>query len=229
MLRPSLERRSKDSAEVLPITPDSTRKAVADLQSRLVRLGLLQAGDATGTFGATTANAVAVFQRQRGLRCDGVCGRETWAAVVEAGFALGDRNLYRRAPMFHGDDVAELQRRLSALGFDPGGVDGIFGDRTAEALGEFQRNVGLRADGICGYLTIAELTRLTIRPGGGDLVSTVRERLIVATQVRRCAGEGSPSANRVGLPPVSAPSPGRSPVSVLSLSNSITLTNPSRR
>jgi len=170
------------SAEVLPITPDSTRKAVADLQSRLVRLGLLQAGDATGTFGATTANAVAVFQRQRGLRCDGVCGRETWAAVVEAGFALGDRNLYRRAPMFHGDDVAELQRRLSALGFDPGGVDGIFGDRTAEALGEFQRNVGLRADGICGYLTIAELTRLTIRPGGGDLVSTVRERLIVATR-----------------------------------------------
>jgi N-acetylmuramoyl-L-alanine amidase len=84
--------------------------------------------------------------------------------------------------MIHGDDVADLQRRLSTLGFDPGGVDGIFGDRTAEALGEFQQNVGLAADGICGHLTIAELTRLTIRPGGGDLVSTVRERLIAATR-----------------------------------------------
>ncbi|HXY44433.1 MAG TPA: peptidoglycan-binding protein [Acidimicrobiales bacterium] len=177
-----LPRLLEGSAEALPIAVDSAGKAVADLQSRLVRLGLLQVREATGIFDAATARAVSNFQRQRGLRCDGVCGRETWAAVVEAGFALGDRILYRRAPMFHGDDVAELQRRLSALGFDPGGVDGIFGDRTTEALGEFQRNVGLPADGICGYLTIAELTRLTIRPGGGDLVSTVRERLVAATR-----------------------------------------------
>ena len=167
---------------MLPIAPDSAGVAVADLQSRLVRLGLLEAADTNGTFDAQTARAVAAFQRQRGLRCDGVCGRETWAAIVEAGFALGDRSLYRRAPMIHGDDVAELQRRLSTLGFDPGGVDGIFGDRTAEALREFQHNVGLPADGICGHLTIAELTRLTVRPGGGDLVSTVRERLSAATR-----------------------------------------------
>jgi N-acetylmuramoyl-L-alanine amidase len=144
--------------------------------------------DATGTYDPQTAAAVAVFQRQRGLRSDGVCGRETFAAVVEAGFSLGDRRLYRRVPMTHGDDVAELQRRLSALGFDPGGVDGIFGDRTGEALGEFQRNVGLASDGICGHLTIAELNRLTIRPGGADLVSTVRERLIASSRGATLAG-----------------------------------------
>ena len=45
--------------------------------------------------------------------------------------------------MLRGDDVAELQRRLSALGFDTGRVDGIFGSRTAQALAEFQRNLGL--------------------------------------------------------------------------------------
>ena len=39
-----------------------------------------------------------------------------------------------------GDDVAELQQRLSALGFDSGRVDGIFGDLTSAALGEFQRD-----------------------------------------------------------------------------------------
>ena len=167
---------------VLPLAIDSAGEAVADLQARLVRLGLLDAGRATGTFDVVTGGAVAAFQRQRGLRCDGVCGQETWAAVVEAGYSLGDRSLYRRAPMIHGDDVAELQRRLSALGFDPGGVDGIFGDRTATALAEFQQNVGLTVDGICGRLTIAELTRLTLRPGGGDLVSTVRERLIASTR-----------------------------------------------
>lgn len=177
-----LPRLTDASTNLLPLAPDSVGDAVADLQSRLVRLGLLTAGEVTGTFDASTGRAVARFQRQRGLRCDGVCEKETWAAVVEAGYTLGDRALYRRAPMIHGDDVAELQRQLSALGFDPGGVDGIFGDRTAEALGEFQQNVGLVADRICGHLTIAALSRLTLRPGGGDLVSTVRERLTASAR-----------------------------------------------
>ena len=47
-----------------------------------------------------------------GLRVDGVCGPQTWNTLVEAGFRLGDRFLYRRTPMLRGDDVAELQQRL---------------------------------------------------------------------------------------------------------------------
>ena len=89
------------------------------------------------------AAAVEAFQHRRGLRVDGVCGAQTWWALVEAGFRLGDRFLYHRQPMMRGDDVAELQRRLSALGFDTGRVDGIFGDLTSRALAEFQRNLGL--------------------------------------------------------------------------------------
>jgi N-acetylmuramoyl-L-alanine amidase len=122
------------------------------------------------------------------LRTDGVCGRYTWAALVEAGFRLGDRLLYRRAPMLRGDDVAELQKRLSVLGFDPGGVDGIFGDQTVEALADFQRNVGLLPDGICGPSTLGELARLQLRPGGADLVSLVRERLSVGSSPRTLVG-----------------------------------------
>ena len=66
----------------------------------------------------------------------GACGSTASAdarpgsALVEAGRRLGDRFLYRRSPMLRGDDVAELQQRLSALGFDTGRVDGIFGDLT---------------------------------------------------------------------------------------------------
>jgi len=155
---------------------------------RLVRLGLPTGEDATGELGPGTADAVATFQQLRGLRPDGVCGRDTWAAIVEAGYGLGDRLLYRRTPMLHGDDVADLQRRLSALGFDPGGVDGIFGDRTSDALGEFQRNLGLNLDRICGPRTISELTRLTTRPGADDLVSSVRERLTAAARGATLAG-----------------------------------------
>ncbi|MGH9170629.1 MAG: peptidoglycan-binding protein [Acidimicrobiales bacterium] len=171
----------------LPLQLGSEGEAVTDLQLRLVRLNL-GIDDATGHFGHSTRLAVAGFQRVRGLRADGMCGRETWKAIVGAGFELGDRILYRRTPMMHGDDIADLQRRLSSLGFDPGGVDGIFGDRTAEGLWDFQRNVGLGTDGICGPSTIAELQRLAVRAGGHDLVSSVRERLMAAAGPATLAG-----------------------------------------
>jgi len=116
------------------------------------------------------------FQTERGLRTDGVCGPQTWAALVEAGWRLGDRLLYRRSPMLRGDDVAELQRRLGALGFDAGRVDAIFGDRAAAALAEFQRNSGMTVDGICGPATLGALQRLGSARAGGDPVSWVRER-----------------------------------------------------
>lgn len=187
----------------LPIGPGSSGVSVGDLQRRLRRLGLLL-NDDPGTFGTSTEEAVRRFQEQRGLRPDGICGRHTWSAIVEAGFKLGDRILYRRWPMLHGDDVAELQRRLSALGFDPGGVDGICGDRTVDALGDFQRNVGIASDGICGPRTLGELDRLRPRRGGEDLVSQIRERLDAASKPttllgRRIAvGEGGGFSAGVG-------------------------------
>jgi len=89
---------------------------------------------------------------------------------------MGDRFLYLRRPMLRGDDVADLQRRLSALGFDTGRVDGIFGELTSTALGEFQRNVGLAVDGILGGSTLRELRRVMPRHVEPELVSSVRDR-----------------------------------------------------
>jgi len=120
---------------------------------------------------------VEAFQHRRGLRVDGVVGRQTWETLVEAGFGrLGDRFLYRRRPMLRGDDVAELQQRLGSLGFDTGRVDGIFGDQTSAALAEFQRNAGLPADGILGATTLRELLRVEARHPELEVVSTVRDR-----------------------------------------------------
>jgi N-acetylmuramoyl-L-alanine amidase len=117
---------------------------------------------------------VRAFQRVRGLRDDGVCDHHTWSALVEANWRLGDRLLYQRAPNLRGDDVADLQGRLGSLGFDAGRVDGIFGPATARALEEFQRNVGLPVDGICGFETVQALHRLGGRETGQP-VAAVRE------------------------------------------------------
>jgi N-acetylmuramoyl-L-alanine amidase len=161
------------------LRPGSIGEAVRDLQQRLGALGYDLPSDELGRFDLGTAAAVSAFQDARGLRVDGICGRETWSALVESGFRLGDRMLYRRRPMLRGDDVGELQRRMNALGFDAGREDGILGDDSAGALIEFQRNVGITADGICGPETTAALDRLNRPPLEGlaeGEVASVRER-----------------------------------------------------
>jgi N-acetylmuramoyl-L-alanine amidase len=173
----------------LPLRPGAQGEAVRDLQRRLKAAGH-SPDDIDGDYGDTTAEAVRSFQAKRGLRVDGICGPQTWSALVEAGFALGDRLLYLRRPMLRGDDVAELQRRLGALGFDAGRVDGMFGDDTLAALIDFQHNTGLTTDGVCGPATLAGLDRLGRRPGRdtGTVVAQVREQETLRAAPRTLAG-----------------------------------------
>jgi N-acetylmuramoyl-L-alanine amidase len=156
-------------------------EAVRDLQGRLARAGYDTSNDEIGELGAATEAAVRAFQEARGLRVDGIVGSETWSSLVERGYSLGDRLLYRRRPMLRGDDVADLQERLNALGFDAGREDGIFGDDTYAALQEFQRAAGLAADGICGSTTIAALDRVGSFAAGSAASLRERERLRVGT------------------------------------------------
>ncbi len=146
--------------------------AVRDLQQRLVAAGARIV--VHGQFDAATEQAVRAFQEQRGLRVDGICGPETWGTLIESGFAPGDRLLYLCQPMLRGDDVAALQRRLNALGFDAGREDGILGPETEAAIGAFQRDAGLATDKVCGPATLGALGRLGSLADGS--VATVRER-----------------------------------------------------
>jgi putative chitinase len=56
-----------------------------------------------------------------------------------------------------GKDVATLQRRLAALGFPPGAIDGDFGPGTEAAVIAFQRSEHLVADGVVGPNTARAL------------------------------------------------------------------------
>lgn len=161
-------------------------EAVRDLQQRLASLGRDTQPDPLGSFGAGTEAAVRTFQDERRLRVDGVVGRETWSALVESGYRLGDRLLYLRRPMQRGDDVAELQTRLNALGFDAGREDGILGDDTRHALVNYQRDTGLPDDGICGPATVSALRRVGTMADGS--IATVRERESLRDAGRSLAG-----------------------------------------
>lgn len=150
-------------------------EAVRDLQRRLDAAGLATSGDEPGWFGDSTCDAVGSFQRQRGLHASGACDEQTWLALVEAGFRLGDRLLVLTAPHLRGDDVAELQAALNQLGFDCGRPDGIYGPTTDRALTDFQRNGGLLADGVCGQATVRMIELLRRQSGSGPGIASVRE------------------------------------------------------
>lgn len=165
--------------------------AVSDLQNRLAAAGCDPGPAESGEYGSATEDAVRVFQRARGLRVDGVCGPQTWASLVEAGYRLGDRLLYAHEPMLRGDDVSDLQRRLSALGFNVGRVDGLFGAGTAQALSQFQRAAGLAADGLAGPSTLAAMARLGKRdgaPADPAPVAVIHERERLRRAPRQLAG-----------------------------------------
>lgn len=56
-----------------------------------------------------------------------------------------------------GPDVLTLQSTLKQLGFDPHGVDGVFGPGCEAAVIAFQQSKGLTADGMVGPATMAAL------------------------------------------------------------------------
>ncbi len=161
--------------------------------------GLLQNLVVTDVFDERVEASIRRFQTSRGLEPTGICGRHTWERLVEAGYRLGDRLLYRRSPPLRGEDVADLQTKLGSLGFDAGRIDGIFGDLTAAALADFQRNVGLFPDGRFGTSTMEELLRLRTPADLGAVVASLREREELRHGPQSLAGSIITVAHLAGL------------------------------
>ena len=156
-----------------------TGPAVAEIRSRLAHLGLIS--DVVETdpdhFDADLDKAVRTFQQERGITVDGVVGPQTFRRLEEARWQLGDRVLwFNPGHLMAGDDVAELQRRLSELGFLQERPDGLFGRHTDEALREFQKGVGVTVDGTCGPESFRAFDRL-VRTVSGGSATTLREQV----------------------------------------------------
>jgi N-acetylmuramoyl-L-alanine amidase len=159
--------------EEISIGKGASGDSASHIISILNRLGLLVSSP--HSFDDGVVNAIRTFQQMRSLSVTGIVNSVTFRAMEEAQWKLGDRSLYlQSSPLLRGDDVATLQSRLTEMGFDCGRVDGVFGSKTESAVGEFQKSVGVSADGKCGPATITALIRLT-RTVSGGVPSILRE------------------------------------------------------
>lgn len=151
------------------MTPDLTLGESGDLvlqvSNFLVRLNLLKSESLV--FNGVVEAAVKEFQQARGLSVTGVVDAVTLRSLDEARWKLGDRVLSLSTPYMRGDDVANLQAQLSEMGFNCGRVDGIYAYDTEIAVMDFQKSVGVKADGRCGPATIMAMMRLKKIVSGG--------------------------------------------------------------
>ena len=151
---------------------------VSALQNRLTSLGCYS-GEVTGTFGPQTEAGVKFCQQQFNLTADGIAGSKTMAVLNGSSSSAADLmprtvgNTSGNFPMViansrevllqrgdQGNNVTELQIRLQQLGYNTGGVDGIFGGMTEAAVQQLQRSAQLTSDGKFGQQELAALSSM---------------------------------------------------------------------
>ncbi|MDO5023033.1 MAG: peptidoglycan-binding protein [Eubacteriales bacterium] len=182
--RATLSRLNSSSAKRAPATPKPTPKATArpratatpkikenlylqlgssgadvrKMQDRLIELGYLE-GKPSGRFDAATEQAIYAFQRRNVSYSDGIAGPLTLKALYSnnakrASTSTGVVGVSLKKGMENSKAVQDMQARLRELRYYSGGRDGDFGAATEEAVKAFQRQNGLKVDGVAGAATL---------------------------------------------------------------------------
>lgn len=153
------------TASALVLNLGSTGDQVRSLQSKLKDLGYYSDG-VDGKYGGSTWKAVWWYQKNKGLKVDGIAGPQTLGAL-----GLVSTTATISGQLKHGDkgsSVRSLQSALYKLGLYKGAIDGSYGDSTWAAVWWFQKNNGLSATGVADYSTINLLSQ---KAGTGIAVS----------------------------------------------------------
>ncbi|MFL0266521.1 peptidoglycan-binding protein [Candidatus Clostridium radicumherbarum] len=156
----------------------SSGKDVALLQTMLSAAGF-NPGTIDGMFGNNTEKAVRAYQASKGLSVDGIVGNQTWGALRGVGTASSTASNSAALPMLKKgstdtDTIKKLQKALIAQHYDlgPSGADGIFGNKTEQAVLNFQWSKNLSVDGIVGSQTWGALLGQSKACDGKDYIGS---------------------------------------------------------
>lgn len=158
---------------------------VKELQMLLMELDYaLPKYGADGDYGTETVIAIRNFQMNNGLTADGICGPKTFTVLLKHQGSTDtmdtakDQKIESKSDLDYSayptirkgdknDYVLVLQKHLKGLKYNVGkfgantdGVDGDFGSTTQTAVRQFQKDHGLKVDGIVGKATWAALAAI---------------------------------------------------------------------
>ena len=100
--------------------------------------------EADGEFGPNTEKALKDWQSKNGLSADGIAGPDTF-------MTMGLYELVLLKQGTRGNAVKKLQEKLAVT------ADGQFGAGTEKAVRDYQQKNGLKADGVAGPATLAQM------------------------------------------------------------------------
>ncbi|MBQ4075372.1 MAG: peptidoglycan-binding protein [Clostridia bacterium] len=157
-------------------------KYVSLLKQALNELGFYS-GAYTENFDSSLVSALKKFQKQNGIRQDGVATPEVQKLIYEGkpknakGKATNIRLLppiegYEMKLNDKGEAVVELQRMLRQMGHFDGVYSETFNSATQKAVKEFQKEHNLYVDGVVGAKTwrlLSALTAPTATPTPGNI------------------------------------------------------------
>lgn len=152
---------------------------VLQLQEKLKTLNYYM-GAIDGIYETNTKEAVKAFQKANGLTVDGTVGTKT-LEVLNSPTAKANIGETLKLGM-SGDAVKLMQSRLIELSYLIGKADGIFGQKTSLALTAFQKNNGLKADGIAGTETLTLLQSTSAKAAKIDEKTETEEKTAQSTQ-----------------------------------------------
>ncbi len=128
--------------------------ALAELWQRLLLARGYDPVGIDGEYGENTTKATEAFQTAVGLSPTGQADRRSWAAMLGQGVPAGE-TLREGA---RGTQVKYLQELLWQKGYALE-TDGIYGQKTADDVADFQRQSGMAPTGCCDGATWAALEK----------------------------------------------------------------------
>ena len=133
-----------------------TGAEVKKLQEALKNRGFYS-GKLDSTFGSGVYAAVKAFQKQYGLKVDGIAGPATQILLYNSSASSADTNTSLKKGST-GTKVRNLQYVLYELGYYDGSITGTYDDNTVNAVRAFQIQNGLTpVDGVAGSKTLKVL------------------------------------------------------------------------
>ena len=147
---------------------------------RMLQHSLIQGGYAVnaadGVWGPQTSAAVREFQRMKGLKQTGQADAATLEALgvttdgrprtaPDTARSVAPEMRARTPADLHPATIRAIQQALDKQGFKVGAADGVWGQRTESAIGNFQRARGMPASGELDAHTLAALGLL---PAGAE-------------------------------------------------------------